>query len=85
MIQLGADVNVGSGLESPLCLACKYQDIRLISLLLQENVHDLLCALKLALGLRNDNIIGQILYDYGHDRDGSTFILDIRLDNFIPA
>ena len=70
MIQLGADVNVGSGLNSPMCHACKSQDAHLISLLLQENVHDLLSPLKLALGLRSDNVIGHILYHFGHNREG---------------
>ncbi|XP_070559117.1 leucine-rich repeat serine/threonine-protein kinase 2-like isoform X2 [Ptychodera flava] len=69
LLQLGADVNVGEGINTPLCYACKRQDIEMVKLLLRQGVTDMQTALRMSLKQESHCIAGLLLKHMGHDRE----------------
>ncbi|XP_038069543.1 leucine-rich repeat serine/threonine-protein kinase 2-like isoform X2 [Patiria miniata] len=70
LLQLSANVNVGKGRETPLCLAVKNGNTDMVKLLLKQGISDIHTALHLALELHHDVIIGLLLQHMGHDKEG---------------
>ena len=70
LVQLGADVNTGQGLDTPLCYAVRQQDEIMVKFLLEQGISDLQTPLRLALELASHNVIGMILKHLGHDSEG---------------
>ena len=70
LVQIGADVNIGSGLDTPLCHACTYGDERIVGILLHKGVTDIQTALHLSLQLGHHQIVGLILKHFSCDLQG---------------
>ncbi|XP_022097759.1 leucine-rich repeat serine/threonine-protein kinase 2-like isoform X2 [Acanthaster planci] len=70
LLQLSANVNIGKGRETPLCLAVQKGNTDMVKLLLKQGVSDIHTALHLALELHHDTITGLLLQHMGHDKDG---------------
>ncbi|XP_077988732.1 leucine-rich repeat serine/threonine-protein kinase 2-like [Glandiceps talaboti] len=69
LLQLGADVNVGEGVNTPLCYACKREDIEMVKLLLKQGVTDMQTALRISLEQNSHAITGMLLKHMGHDKE----------------
>ena len=61
LVELGADVNTGLTTDTPLAHACRHHNIALIRKLLSKHVLDLTIALRIALELSYDDIVGMLL------------------------
>lgn len=75
LIQLGADVNYGRDGNTPLCLACRANDLELVNFLLKQAVADVHNALAFCLNTNRHNIAGFLLKHMGHDEDAGTITL----------
>ncbi len=72
LVELGADINYGEGEETPLCHACKREDVEMVQILLrkQHGSSDVQMALHIVLEKNNDTIIGLLLQHMGYDKEG---------------
>ncbi|PIK33841.1 hypothetical protein BSL78_29336, partial [Apostichopus japonicus] len=69
LLQLGANVNTGSGRETPLCYACQNNNEEMMILILEQNVSDMQTALKYCLDLEYHHLAGIILAYIGYDQE----------------
>ncbi|ESO88803.1 hypothetical protein LOTGIDRAFT_165219 [Lottia gigantea] len=69
LLQIGSDVNIGEGQETPLYYAVKNQDENMVKLILEHNVCDILTSLQLSLDKQYDYITGLLLSYIDSDRD----------------
>ncbi|XP_072026368.1 leucine-rich repeat serine/threonine-protein kinase 2-like [Amphiura filiformis] len=71
LVELGADINQGEGEETPLCQACKREDVELVQILLRkQGSSDVQMALHISLEKKNDTIVGLLLEHMGYDKEG---------------
>ncbi|CAH1784292.1 unnamed protein product [Owenia fusiformis] len=69
LVELGADLNIGQGTDTPLCQAVLRTDEDMVKFLIERGASDTHTALRLSLGLEAHNITGLILKQLGYDKD----------------
>ncbi|XP_071805537.1 leucine-rich repeat serine/threonine-protein kinase 2-like isoform X2 [Asterias amurensis] len=69
LLQLSANVNVGQGKETPLCMAVQRGNTDMVKLLLKQGVSDINTALRVSLDLKHNIITGLLLQNMGHDKE----------------
>ncbi|XP_064633559.1 leucine-rich repeat serine/threonine-protein kinase 2-like isoform X2 [Lineus longissimus] len=70
LVELGADINVGSGYNTPLGYACQQENEELVQYLLEQGtVNDVETPLKWSLRNHTDNITGMLLRHMGFDKE----------------
>jgi leucine-rich repeat kinase 2 len=76
LLQLSADVNYSEGNDTPLSVACKANNLKLVQLLLTKGVTDMHYPLTLCLENKHHHkLAGFLLKHMGHDEDGGTISL----------
>ncbi|GFO07401.1 leucine-rich repeat serine/threonine-protein kinase 2, partial [Plakobranchus ocellatus] len=85
LIEVGADVNIGKGMDTPLSLAVKHKNEELVRLLLKQEVRDVQTSLKLSLQLEYHDISGMLLSHIGQDKETGTVLWSsLNLGNLRP-
>ena len=85
LIKKGADVNVGDGVNSPLCSACMNGKEDVVKFLLTQGITDIQSALKLSLDMGHGNIVGLLLQYLSHDKEAGIIALsNLNLGDLQP-
>ncbi|XP_055882524.1 leucine-rich repeat serine/threonine-protein kinase 2-like isoform X3 [Biomphalaria glabrata] len=85
LIEIGADVNIGHGAETPLYYAVKNNNNNMVELLLRHGVRDVRTALKLSLDCGYHSITGMLLAYIGRDKETGTVVWsNIQLCDLYP-
>ncbi|KAL3853636.1 hypothetical protein ACJMK2_017166 [Sinanodonta woodiana] len=85
LLELGADVNIRQGQETPLFIAVAKKNENLVRLLLKQEIQDLLTPLTESLSHGNKKIIGSILEQHGFDREsGAINWSNLKLNDLDP-
>ncbi|KAK3762803.1 hypothetical protein RRG08_040498 [Elysia crispata] len=85
LLEVGADVNIGKGMDTPLSLAVKNENRDLVTLLLKQEVRDVQTSLKLSLQLEYHDISGMLLSHIGQDKETGTVLWsNLNLGNLQP-
>ncbi|KAH9504825.1 hypothetical protein Btru_062039 [Bulinus truncatus] len=85
LIEIGADVNVGHGEETPLFYAVKNNNEKMVDLLLSHEVRDVRTALKLSLECSYHSITGMLLAYIGRDKETGTVVWsNLHIGNILP-
>ncbi|CAG5133127.1 unnamed protein product, partial [Candidula unifasciata] len=85
LIEVGADVNMGQGTETPLYQAVSNNNESMVAFLLQHGVRDVLTSLKLSLAENYHSITGMLLACIGQDKETGTVLwANLGLGNIRP-
>ncbi|CAL1534532.1 unnamed protein product [Lymnaea stagnalis] len=91
LIEVGADVNIGQGSDTPLYYAVSSNNERMVELLLRHEVRDVQTSLRLSLEKGYHKITGLLLAHIGRDKEMGTVLWsnfnlrDLRPEWIIPT